>query len=60
MSRRHRGRGGVEPSAARFWSSASAFARYCAFVSDHGVGVWAPKSSFSAMIGVVQPATVTA
>ena len=40
--------------------NASTFARYCAFVSDHGVGVCAPKSSFSATIGFWQPVTPTA
>ena len=36
------------------------FARYCAVVVVHGVGVWAPKSSFSAIHGVWQPLTETA
>ena len=36
------------------------FARYCAVVAVHGVGVWAPKSSFSAIHGVAQPVTETA
>ena len=36
------------------------FARYCAVVVVHGVGVCAPKSSFSAIQGVWQPVTETA
>ena len=36
------------------------FARYCAVVVVHGVGVWAPKSSFNAIQGVWQPVTETA
>ena len=36
------------------------FARYCAVVAVQGVGVWAPKSSFSAIHGVWQPVTETA
>ncbi len=51
---------GVAPSSPRSCSRASAFARYCAFVALQGVGVWAPKSSFSAISGVLQPVTWTA
>ena len=36
------------------------FARYCAVVVVQGVGVCAPKSSFSAIHGVWQPVTETA
>ena len=36
------------------------FARYWAVVVVHGVGVWAPKSSFRAIHGVWQPVTDTA
>ena len=36
------------------------FSRYCAVVAVHGVGVWAPKSSFRAIQGVAQPVTETA
>ena len=51
---------GLAPSADSALMNASTFARYCAFVSDHGVGVCAPNSSFSATIGVWQPVTPTA
>ena len=53
-------RSGRAPRVESAVRNASTFARYCAFVSDHGVGVWAPKSSFSATIGVWQPVTPTA
>jgi hypothetical protein len=51
---------GRAPSAARSCSNARTFARYCAFDGDHGVGVCAPNSSFSAITGVEQPVTATA
>ena len=50
----------VAPSASSACSRLSTFARYCAFVALHGVGVWAPKSSFSAINGVEHPVTCTA
>ena len=42
----------VAPSAFSARRNARTFARYCAVVSVHGVGVCAPKSSFSAISGV--------
>ena len=51
---------GVAPSLASSWSSNRTFARYCALVVLQGVGVCAPKSSFSAISGVAQPVTCTA
>src|SRR5215218_2518878 len=51
---------GRAPSFFSSWRSVSVLARYCAFPADHGVGVCAPKSSFSAITGVEQPVTVTA
>ena len=51
------GRAPSASSAVRNWST---FERYCPFVVDQGVGVCAPKSSFSAIIGVWQPVTETA
>ena len=50
----------LAPRAASCRTSASVFARYCAVVGVQGVGVCAPKSSFSAIHGVLQPDTVTA
>ena len=50
----------VAPSASSAWTSASTLARYCALVALHGVGVCAPKSSFSAISGVAQPVTCCA
>ncbi len=51
------GRAPSAASAVRNWST---FARYWALLDDHGVGVCAPASSFSAIIGVWQPVTLTA
>ena len=51
---------GLAPRSASRRTSASVLARYCAVVVVHGVGVCAPKSSFSAIQGVVQPVMVTA
>src|SRR4026209_2504452 len=51
---------GFAPRSASRLTRASLFARYCAVVVVQGVGVCAPKSSFSAIHGVVQPDTVTA
>jgi hypothetical protein len=53
-------RKGLAPFAARARTSSSTFARYCAFVGDHGVVVPAPFSSLSAISGVVQPDRVAA
>ena len=50
----------VAPSAFSARSSARTLARYWAVVAVHGVGVCAPKSSFSAISGVLQPVTCTA
>src|SRR5262252_2415075 len=46
---------GCAPFAARSCRNASTFARYCAVEALQGVGIDAPKSSFSTMSGVVQP-----
>ena len=46
---------GFAPRSASRLTRASVFARYCAVVVVQGVGVCAPKSSFSAIHGVVQP-----
>ena len=43
------------PRSASLRRRISVFARYCAVVAVHGAGVWAPKSSFSAIHGVAQP-----
>jgi hypothetical protein len=51
---------GFAPRSASRLTRASVLARYCAVVVVQGVGVCAPKSSFSAIHGVVQPDTVTA
>src|SRR6478736_3506833 len=48
-------RTGCAPFAARACRYANTFARYCAVAADHGVGIVAPKSSFSTTSGVVQP-----
>src|SRR6266581_6921445 len=48
-------RTGCAPLAARSCRYASTSARYCAVEAVHGVGIVAPKSSFSTIIGVVQP-----
>src|SRR5215471_13834825 len=48
-------RTGCAPFAARSCRNASTFARYCAVEALQGVGIPAPKSSFSTMSGVVQP-----
>ena len=37
------------------WMSESTFARYCAFVSDHGVTRPGPASSLKTTTGVEQP-----
>ena len=37
------------------WMRRSTFARYCAFVSDHGVTSPGPESSLKTTTGVVQP-----
>jgi hypothetical protein len=50
----------VAPRARSWRTSRSTFSRYCAVVGVHGVGVCAPKSSFSAIHGVWQPVTETA
>ena len=50
----------LAPRSASRFRRISVFARYCAVVAVHGAGVWAPKSSFSAIHGVAQPVTVTA
>src|SRR5438067_4962928 len=46
---------GCAPFAARSCRYASTFARYCAVEALHGVGIPAPKSSFSTMSGVAHP-----
>src|SRR5215467_592827 len=48
-------RTGCAPFAARSCMNASTFARYWAVEAVHGVGIPAPKSSFSTMSGVAQP-----
>src|SRR5215469_4188202 len=48
-------RTGCAPCAAKSCKNASTFARYCAVEAIHGVGIPAPKSSFSTTRGVVQP-----
>ena len=46
---------GCAPFAARSCRYASTFALYCAVEALHGVGIPAPKSSFSTMSGVAHP-----
>src|SRR6476469_3590594 len=46
---------GWAPLAARSCRNASTAARYCAVEALQGVGMPAPKSSFSTMSGVLQP-----
>ena len=53
-------RSGVAPMPARSVRNWRTLARYWALLGVHGVGVWAPASSFSAIVGVWQPVTVTA
>src|SRR5262249_2461378 len=48
-------RTGCAPFAARSCRNASTLARYCAVEAVHGVGIPAPKSSFSTTSGVAQP-----
>src|SRR5437016_3370281 len=43
---------GCAPPAARAWTRASTFARYCAVVGDQGVAAAGPSSSFNAIQGV--------
>ena len=51
---------GCAPSAARSWTNESAFCRYCALLSDHGVTRFAPDSSLRTITGVAQPVCATA
>jgi len=51
---------GWAPFAASACRKARTLARYCAVVGVHGVGSEAPKSSFSTVSGVAQPARSTA
>src|SRR5437868_15526806 len=53
-------RNGRAPRCASVVRYRSTFARYCVFVADHGVTSPEPKSSFSAIHGVVQPVALTA
>src|SRR5215475_2854154 len=48
-------RTGCAPRSDRSWRKVRMLARYWAVEADHGVGVAAPKSSFSTISGVVQP-----
>ncbi len=51
---------GVAPRLLRSVRNCSTFARYCPLFAVQGVGVWAPASSLSAIVGVGQPVTETA